>query len=155
MRPAIALLVWLLAPAVTSAQTAPTKTRAALTALYSRALAALQSRDTTALTGIYASNYRFTLAGGDSIINLSRAERLASIAASGDSIRTLNLETCDFDLFPRFAIGGCWIRQRGVATSAGDWTGIYTTVIFTQDAQGRWWIVRNHSSVNRVQRRRP
>lgn len=138
-----------------SAQPAPAsaQTKAALTALYRRALDAIQRRDTAALAAIWPAQYHFTLAAGDSIIDLSRAERMTMIAVSTDSIRTLNLENCQFEFFGDVAVAGCWLRQQGVATRTGDWTGIFSTVVFRRDPRGRWWIIRNHSSVNRLAKR--
>ena len=154
MRFATPLVLSLLLPALVHGQppSATAKTKAELTGMYRKVLGALQSRDTVILTGIYGPGYHFVMGAGDSVITLNRAERLQSVAASTDSIRTLTLERCDFDLFGPMAIGGCWIRQNS-GGRADAWVGIYSTQVFNRDVRGRWWMVRSHASVNRPTRR--
>ncbi len=123
------------------------------TAKFRQVVEALQKRDTTTLRGIYADGYTFAIGGGDSVTTLSRAERLQSIAASSDSISTLNLERCDFDRFGATAVGHCWIRQQNIEGRQSEWVGIYTTVIFNRTQAGRWQLVATHASVNRPKRR--
>lgn len=123
-------------------------TKRELGVLFGRVIDAIQRRDTATLAAIYAPNYRFALGGGDSVTTLSRAERLQSVAGSPDNIRTLTLERCDVELFPTFAVGGCWIREQSMTNDRGAWAGIYTTVVFRR-VGGRWTIVSSHASVNR------
>lgn len=137
------------APAQPATQAAQTKKE--LTTLFAKVVDAVQHRDTVTLTRIYAPEYSFVIGGGDSVTSLTRAERLQSIAASTDSISTLNLERCEFSVFALVAFGDCWIRQRNVVGPSSEWTGIFTTVVFTR-ASGRWRLVRSHASVNRHRR---
>jgi ketosteroid isomerase-like protein len=148
---------FLLLPLGIHAQAGPRPARAAeqkreLTELYTKVLHAVQSRDTVTLRSIYAEDYTFAIGGGDSVTTLSRAERLQSVAANPDSIRTLNLENCDFGLYVTWAMGRCWVRQGTSTTSQGEWVGLYTTVIFAKDARARWRMVASHVSVNRLKR---
>ena len=146
-----AWLVWSLVPL--SLAPAQTKTAPDLTAKFRQVVEALQTRDTATLGKIYAPGYTFAIGGGDSVTTLTRAERLQSVAASSDSISTLNLERCDFDRFDATAVGHCWIRQQNIAGRQTEWVGIYTTVIFNRTPTGRWQLVASHASVNRPKRR--
>ena len=153
MRLAILLVLSFLLSTLSHAQSpgSAARTKADLTEMYRKVVGALQTRDTAVLSHIYGAGYHFVMGGGDSVITLTRSERLESVAASSDTIRTLSLERCDFDLFGAMAVGGCWIRQSGGGT--GEWVGIYSTQVFHRDARGRWWLVRSHASVNRPRRR--
>ncbi len=153
MRFTILLVLSFLLPAPAQAQppASAAKTKAQLTDMYRQVIGALQSRDTVVLSRIYGAGYHFVMGGGDSVLTLDRAERLQSVAASTDSIRTLSLERCDFDLFGVMAIGACWVRQSSGGSQ--EWVGIYSTQVFRRDAGGRWWLVRTHASVNRPRRR--
>ena len=155
MRLATPLVLTLFLPALAHGQprSATAKTKAELTGMYRKVIGALQTRDTVVLSGIYGPGYHFVMGAGDSVITLNRAERLRSVAVSADSIRTLTLERCDFDLFGAMAIGGCWVRQNS-GGRADEWVGIYSTQVFNRDGRGRWWLVRSHASVNRPTRRR-
>ncbi|MSR03739.1 MAG: nuclear transport factor 2 family protein [Gemmatimonadetes bacterium] len=132
---------------------AQTRSTPDFTAKFRQVVEALQTRDTVTLSGIYANGYTFAIGGGDSVTTLSRAERLQSIAASNDSISTLNLERCDFDRFGATAVGPCWIRQPNIEGRHSEWVGIYTTVIFNRTPAGRWQLVASHARVNRPKRR--
>lgn len=130
------------------------KTKRDLTALFERAVLAVKTRDTTALTRIYTPNYTFSIGGGDSVLIFDRADRLQSIAVSTDSIATLNLEGCDIDVAGQTAVGRCWVRQRSVAGAGGEWVGIYTTAVFTRGRpSGPWQILATHASVSRLGKR--
>ena len=129
------------------------KTTPDFTAKFRQVVEAVQRRDTVTLSGIYADRYSFTIGGGDSVTTLTRSDRLRSIAADTDSISTLNLERCDFDVFGATSVGHCWIRQQSVLAKRSDWVGIYTTVVFNRNRAGRWQIVASHASVNRPKRR--
>ncbi len=145
---------WLaLSLAPVSLSLAQTRTTPDLTAKFRQVVEAVQKRDTVTLSGIYAHGYTFAIGGGDSVTTLTRAERLQSIAASNDSISTLNLERCDFDRFGATAVGHCWIRQQNIEGRQSEWVGIYTTVIFNRTQAGRWQLVASHASVNRPKRR--
>ena len=146
-----ALLGLSLAPC--SLALAQAKTTPDFTAKYRQVVEALQRRDTVTLGRIYADRYTFAIGGGDSVTTLTRAERLQSVAASTDSISTLTLERCDFDVFGATSVGHCWIRQQSVLASRNDWVGIYSTVVFNRNPAGRWQIVAGHASVNRPKRR--
>lgn len=151
---ALLLPLLMMCPGVPIAAQAPDRNAATsreLTAIFTRVIDALQRRDTAALGKIYAKGYRFAIGGGDSVTTLTRAERLANIAESTDSIPRLNVERCDFDLHGTTAVGGCWLRQLG---AGGEWTGIYTTVFFRRATpQSRWQLLASHASVNRPGRR--
>ncbi|MFN0180292.1 MAG: YybH family protein [Gemmatimonadales bacterium] len=121
--------------------------------LFTGLIDAVQRRDTVALAKVYGPRYTFVIGGGDSVVVLSRSERLESVAANPDSIRTLNVERCDFEVYPATAVGSCWIRQQEVAGPAGAWSGIYTTAVFNRNPSGRWQLVASHASVNRPRRR--
>lgn len=123
------------------------------TAKFRQVVEAVQRRDTVTLSGIYSDRYTFAIGGGDSVTTLTRAERLQSIAASTDSITTLNLERCDFDIFRATAVGHCWIRQQNIQGRQSEWVGIYVTPIFSRNQAGRWQLVASHNSVNRPKRR--
>jgi hypothetical protein len=111
-------------------------------------ITAVQRRDTASLSRIYAPGYHFVIGGGDSVTTLTRAERLQAVAASGDSIPTLNLERCDFDLHGNTAVGHCWIRQRNVGGTSTGWVGIHSTGVWVR-RDTRWRLVASHASVNR------
>lgn len=123
------------------------------TAKFRQVVEAVQRRDTMTLRGIYADGYTFAIGGGDSVTTLTRAERLQSIATSTDSISTLNLERCNFDIFGATAVGHCWIRQQDIQGRQSEWVGIYVTPIFSRNRAGRWQLVASHNSVNRPKRR--
>lgn len=129
------------------------KTTPDFTAKFRQVVEAVQRRDTVTLRGIYADGYTFAIGGGDSVTTLTRAERLQSIAASTDSISTLNLERCNFDIFGATAVGHCWIRQQDIQGRQSEWVGIYVTPIFSRNRAGRWQLVASHNSVNRPKRR--
>ena len=146
-----ALLLLLVVPSATLRAQAPARGDAAqreLTAAFTGLIDALQSRDTAALSKVYAKGYRFAIGAGDSVTTLTREERLASVAASQDSISRLNVERCDFTLHgTTTAVGGCWLRQLG---EGGVWTGIFITTTFRRATpQRRWQLLASHASVNR------
>lgn len=156
MRPIFVLVLAVLgiSPGLSSQPTGSlARVKNELNTLFAGVIDALQRRDTIALAKVYGPRYSFVLGGGDSVVVLSRAERLESVAANPDSISTLNVERCDFEVYASTAVGNCWIRQQDVAGTAGAWSGIFTTAVFNRNPSGRWQLVASHASVNRPRRR--
>jgi hypothetical protein len=158
MRPVLVLFLIALgvSPSLSSQPTGSlSRVKSELNTLFAGVVDALQRRDTVALAKVYGPHYSFVLGGGDSVVVLSRAERLESVAANPDSISSLNVERCDFEVYASTAIGNCWIRQQDVAGAAGAWSGIFTTTVFNRKPSGRWQLMASHASVNRPRRRDP
>ena len=155
MRRALPLcLVLLASPLLLAAQASPSRTRdatarktkQAITTVYERMLEAVRVRDTVALSRLLTPRYFFTLSGGDSVIALSRAERLQTIAADPDSIPALNLERCDIELYGDAAVGACRIRQLTISDGSTRRVTVLITATFVRGLNRRWQVAASHAS---------
>jgi hypothetical protein len=117
-----------------------------LVALYQRFLDGLRTRDTASLGRLLTDDYVFILSG-DSVVTMSRAQRLAGIAADPDSVSSLVLEHCDIRLYGSAATGTCRIRERNVTQSR--WEAIQSSVTFIRGIDRRWRLGMVHASLVR------